>query len=104
MSLKEFIVEEYENDLHCEYEAQQQDGARWSGFSEFVDAHNLQDLATFIDEDVSELEKEYKLALETCEHNSIDDNMCLFCGEDLTEEIVSRLEDQAKDFRKYGDF
>lgn len=41
---------------------------------------------------------------DNCEHQDIDDFYCLDCGKDLTEEILSKGYDQAKDRLKEGDW
>jgi predicted amidophosphoribosyltransferase len=46
---------------------------------------------------------DHDVCSECCEHGDIDDMTCLICGHDMTESIMSRAYDQAKDQRKYGD-
>lgn len=40
-----------------------------------------------------------------CEHQDIcyDERGCLICGKDMTEELMARAYDLAKDRKKYGD-
>lgn len=38
-----------------------------------------------------------------CDHDDVDDFFCLDCGADLTEEILSKAYDRAKDSYKYGE-
>lgn len=37
-----------------------------------------------------------------CDHSDMDDFICLLCGEDRTDDIMSAAYDRAKDLRKYG--
>ncbi len=38
-----------------------------------------------------------------CEHGDVEDFHCLDCGKDMTEDIMSKAYDRAKDIRKYGE-
>lgn len=40
---------------------------------------------------------------EECEHDDIEDFHCLDCGKDMSEDIMCRAYDMAKDRMKYGD-
>lgn len=46
-----------------------------------------------------------KLSPEDCDHTDtcMDEFVCLDCGADRREELMSRAYDRAKDFRKYGE-
>lgn len=65
--------------------------------------------AMFSAEDVEKLleaanKRALKLAdIADCDHRSMDDYMCIDCGKDRTEEIMSRDFDRQKDLRKYGE-
>lgn len=70
-----------------------------------------------IESQISQLEMKYrelndayeKLLTEegmlSCDHSDVchDEMVCLICGKDMAEDLLSAAYDRAKDFRKYGE-
>lgn len=104
MNFKQYIKDTYEDELRQEFDSQNEDGARWESVSQMLDFADDNALAEYVQIDLTELQDEYRSFLEDCTHEDVDDNLCLVCGTDLTETYIVNLEQQAKDFRKYGDF
>ncbi len=40
---------------------------------------------------------------EDCDHRDIEKWICLTCGKDMTEEIMTEIYDRTKNLRKYGE-